>query len=54
MGWTYEIKVWKSVDGKNFGYHCCWHGETLIMAVWNMLKLRRYGWKCIALEWRPQ
>ena len=54
MGWTWEVKVWKAIDGEVYGYHSYWHGKSLVVAIWHMNKARRYGWGCIALEWRPQ
>ena len=51
MGWVWEVKVWREIDNI-YGYHSYWRGDSFVMAVFNMLKAKRKGWGCIALEWR--
>ena len=53
MGREFEVFVWKCLeDGKTYGYIAVWAGDSLIIALLKMRKLKRSGEKCVKLEWR--
>ena len=52
MGWTYEVKEWHEVEKNNWQYTARYQGESLIKAVYVMVKLKRNNCGCVKLEWR--
>ena len=54
MGNKYEVYEWWNdiTDGKGYCYRLEYGGESLVMAMITMLKLKRAGAGCVKLEWR--
>lgn len=55
MGCEFEIyKWWLDIStGEGYKYKLEWQGESLMMAILVMFKLKREGATCLKLEWRP-
>lgn len=52
MGNTYEISIYKKVDGE-YGYESVWWGESRKEALKKMDEYAKQGIGCIKLEYRP-
>jgi len=57
MGWKYEVSTWaKREDGykrnDDYDYIPKYYGDSLIVALWTLFRLKRQGHGCVKLEWR--
>ena len=52
MGNPFEVHVWNRKDDGSYQYKLQWSGDSFIVALFRMWKLKRSGEKCVKLEWR--
>lgn len=53
MGWVYEVEAWESSEeGLKYKYVSYYMGDSLIKAIYWMIKLKINGASCVKLEWR--
>lgn len=55
MGNKYTVEAWGNHWHHKTGelsYMEVWRGENFFMAVWQLIKAKRKGYKCVKLEWR--
>ena len=51
---SYKYQVWALLQKQDIGlkYVLVYHGDYLIIALFNMLSCKRAGAGCVKLEWR--
>jgi len=57
MGCEFTVEVWKRRDwgmDNSYHYEMVWQGESLLAALWNLLKAKRLGHGCTTLSWRTK
>ena len=54
MGYKYEVYEWWQdiTSGDGYKYHLEYEGNSLIVALFSVLKLKYQGAGCVKLEWR--
>jgi len=54
MGFKYEVYEWykRTHTGEDYKYHLEYQGQSLLKAIWIIIKLKRNGSRCIKFEWR--
>jgi hypothetical protein len=56
MGCKYTVQVWgkhwERVGDDGYSYLQVWQGQSLMRALWELVKAKRLGFGCTTLEWR--
>lgn len=52
MGWKYEVEAWEKCSDGEYRYVTKWGGSYLLLALWNLIKVKRQGYGCVTLSWR--
>jgi hypothetical protein len=53
MGSKYTVQVWGKLFGDDdYSYLVAWQGQSLMRALWELVKAKRLGFGCTKLECR--